>query len=491
MLNDNDNYKTFGVTTYVDFFNRLDLYQKRVNDDPTKDLNGDLPLLRGLSKFLFETDTLKSFVKNAVASIIGKGLSISPNPSIADPELKRRVISEIVSHFEEFSLRSHIDGQQDLSSIERAIVSSYMRDGDVLAKMCLDDDGEFKLDLIAADRIKTPSDDIIKKSRLKGVCILGVQVSPKGKILGYWVANDFAKDGFTFMPTFDKQGRFYSVLLSDPYNCDRLKSYRGLPIASHVLNKCSELLKLKTAEVQASIMKTKTYATINTSQVNDLANDLTGGTTPDVTDSLDVKRLLGVDTLILPKGTEHKLTSGKDISNPDIEKINKIFLVDIASAFNIPYNILLNCLEDSSYSTNQTMKMAAWEAGEIHRDYIAKNLLTPMYRLLLEYWIETGKIKSLRNYSLDVAKVDWIGKANFQLKSKDLFEAQALAVKTGQKSLIDVCAENGKNAYTILDERLDYIATLKRKLQEKGLSAEDLLLEDMTTKEVISPKETK
>ena len=457
----------FAITSYDDVWKRRNYY-KRVSDDPVTDLGTDLLVWRARSQFLHESNILVDSATNNFASlVIGKGLYASPKPK--DPSLTEIIRDE----FTEWSTTAHIDGQTDLASTLRAIVSAICRDGDVLVYLTADQLGKLKIDLIAGNRIESPPIDMLPKNR---DVYLGVQVF-KRYIEGYWVRNSFGDRGYTFFPAFDDQGRIKSVLLKNPGNGSRINSYRGKPILSSCLSTVDKLEQLMDAELKASILKTLQLGILKTKSVSDASKAI------NPLGNLSSQKIQDTTIISVPLGDDLTMHSGSENSNKDLPATVKLYLQQIASPYNVPYNVIYNCLEDSSYSTNSSIFLTAWANTEIWRSYLVHNLLKPIYLQLLESYTIDGTIES--GYNSDLWKVEFQGKPNLPIRSKDLFEANSVAIQTGQKSLIQICNESGLDAYSIIDDEINLALYRKQAMAEKGLTELDLIEVTQDPKETV------
>lgn len=450
----------FGVTVYDNTMWSYDQYIKKISDDPNNDLKCDLKIWRNDAKYLYEKNAIiKSAIQNFASFAIGKGIFCSPR---TDSVRLRKDLSEIYTNW---ASSCHVDGQQDLSMVLKQIVSAILMSGDVLVYVTYDIDSKMpKIDLIDSASIAEPS----KRDWPTGTdCTLGVQRDSNKKIQGYYI--EVEKGKFEYRPCFDKFGRFSAMLLKNPYNSGRPGSLRGTPITSTISEMVKQLRKLLDSELQANILKTKQTGILKTKFGADAAN---AGQV--IANSIKSQKIRDVGFFIIKDTDDLTMSSGQDISNPNITSLTKNYLQQIAAPFNLPYNILFNLFEDATYSTNQTFLQIAWDRTEIWRSYIIINLLEPIYRYIVESAISNGLTKSATTYTPDLAKVDFIGKSAVGVRPKDMVEAQDIAVKTGQKSIVQVCNENGQDAYSIMEEQIKFIAERKRLLQEYGVTEAEL-----------------
>lgn len=446
--------QTFAITDYADSWKRKNYY-KRVSDDPIKDLSRDLKVWRNQSQFLHESNVLvDSATTNFSNIVIGSGIFLAPKPNTGNKVQDKELADAIKSLWDDWAYSCHIDGQQDLSSVLRSLVAAIARDADVLVYITINSKGKLVLDLISGNRIESPTDKMIA---VGSSVQLGVQLKNR-EITGYWVKNDTSKAGFTYFPAFTEQGTISSVLLRNPSNTFRLNTYRGKPILSSCLSTVDKLEQLMDAELKASILKTLQVATYTAKDVR-----AAKGAT------LTSQKVDDTHIFHVPAGDDLKIQSGSEISNKDLPNTVKLYLQEIASPYNVPYNVLYNCLEDSSYSTNSSIFLTAWQNTEIWRTHLIRNLLKPVYQLLLQMWYSEGLL-TIGKYDPNTSKVEFHGKPNIPIKAKDIYDASATAIQTGQKSRIQLATEFGLDAYSIADDEANLDAYIKSKRESLGLN---------------------
>ena len=446
----------FAVTTWDDTSRRNQWY-KRVSEDPVSDLSTDLPRWRNRSQFLHLSNVLvDSATQNFANQVIGKGLFVNPKPT-------DDTLTDIIKEdWSDWSDACHIDGQTDLASFLRATVAAIVRDGDVLIYLTANKDGDLKLDILAATRIDTPPASLIPKGR---DVYLGVQVY-KRYIEGYWVKNSFGDGGFTFFPTFDKDGNIKAVLLKNPANTARINSYRGIPLLSSCLSNVDKLDRLMDAELKASLYKTNQVGIYKAKNVGDASKAM------NPLGSISAQKVGDTNIITIPNTDDLTLQNGSEVSNKELPATVKLYLQNIAAMYNVPFNVLYNALEDSSYSTNSAIFQIAWENTGIWRDYLIHNLLKPIYLIRLEALILSGAIKA--PFDRSIKTVQFVGKPNIPIRAKDIFDSQATAIQSGQRSLIQVCSEYGVDAKQVIDDEISLAVYRKKVMLANGLSEIDM-----------------
>lgn len=477
----------FAVTAYqASPWNNI--YRRRVSRDPVADLQTDLPLWRNTAKFLFQTvSEVFSSVTNSSSLIIGRGLKATPRITLNDRKASQAVRAALGDYWDGWASSAHIDGQQDLNSVLRAIVAAILRDGDVLVHLCLSEDDTLKIDLIDAERVQTPPPEMIPSGRK---VYLGVQTYRR-KVEGYWIASNVGdKDGFTFAPAFDENGVIHNVLLKNPGNSYLLNSYRGVPVIASIINTVDQLSKLKDAELQSSILKTKQVGIYSAQNLNIAKKALRGKTAADTpaktpaeetaaiaseVGNIPVSKVSETNILIIPAGDTLEMVKGGDVSNPQITALVNLYYRTIASVFGISSEVLFSILGDANYSSNIAMRQSAYENTSIWREYLSRNLLSPIYSILMQYAVSNGAIKGLKRWNKEVSGVEFIGAGQNAIKPKEVYDIYESSIKLGLKSHVQAANETGLDAYSILEEELNYQETERQMRIARGLEVLDAL----------------
>lgn len=428
-------------------------WMKVTADDPVVDLENDLPLWRNRSRFLcYNNPVAKAPIQNIGNLTIGAGIFPNPLIDVGDSRKNHEIISTIIKLYEEWASEAHIDGTTDISSVLRQIVSSIFRDGDVLAYITtVDDTSPFKIDLIDASRIETPPD---KKSNNN--IRIGVEISNRRVIKKYWVK---IPNGYKSFALKDRFGRILSILLKNPYMGDMINSYRGIPALAPCISTVEDLNAVLKDELRATKINRSKIGVVTTQGPN--VSDSVEAISDEIIGSIGYQKHGDLELLVMQNGDKLELHSGSDVSNPQVTNITKLYLKQIASVFNVPYNALYSDIDDNTYSTNQSILLEGWRSTEIIRKYLIQNLLKPLYKMNLERWIQEGKIPYIKEYTDELGMVQFNGRAINSVKSKDHTAGQLDAIAGNLKSVQMATLENGDDPWQILRDKIEYEKELK------------------------------
>lgn len=439
-------------------------YTKYISDDPVVDLEQDLPIWRNRSRYLcYNNPVAKAPIQNIATLTIGQGIFPNPTPKISDRKKKKQVREAILRLYQEWADNANLDGITDLSSTLRQIVAAIFRDGDVLVYLSTDDSGNFKIDLIDASRIETPKGN--KNSNIK----LGIEIK-KRTITKYWVKTNKGEKDYVGLNVRSSRGDILSILLKNPYNADMINSYRGIPALAPCLSTVEDLNSVLKDELRATKINRSKVGVVTTQGSNvsegveSLADEVVGG--------IGYQRHGDLELLVMQAGDKLDLHGGSDVSNPNIPNIVKLYLKQIASVFNVPYNALYSDIDDNTYSTNQSILLEGWKATLIIQKYLIQNLLKPLYKLNLEKWVLEGKIPGVTEYSEELADVQFNGRPNTSIKAKDTYEAQEIAIKAGLKSVQMAALENGDDPWQIMMDKIEYEEEMRDIQNQKNVSSQ-------------------
>lgn len=140
--------------------------------------------------------------------------------------------------FSEWSRFPDLTSLQPLSTLSGLVARSWFVDGECFARKTVGDSGRPRLQLIEAHRVKTP--ETLRDG--EGISIIdGVAVDGNGRPTGYWVTT---KPGESVLVPSDRM-----IHVFEP---NRIGQYRGIPIATSVLNDLHDLEDLQRYEMLAA-----------------------------------------------------------------------------------------------------------------------------------------------------------------------------------------------------------------------------------------------
>lgn len=278
--------------------------------------------------------------------------------------------------------------------------------GDCLCIIRVEDSGP-NIQVIDGEKISDPLDETGKEEGNR--IIQGVEINKRGEHVAFWVLTGDKQD-----PTLnllehkrveakDSAGNVLAWMIYGTKA--RIDHHRGIPVISSILEKTAKLDRF----VEASV--TKAEQTANVVYAFKHNAESTGENI--LTQKLMSKKNKGetLETAYEKSGrTARQLeqsTSGTvmnlvpdsdliSLSSPSETTFNEFFravFTSLCAAVDIPEEVALQKY-DQNYSSSRAA-INGWEhIAEIHRNKFAKSFYEPFYKIWLQYFIFTGKIKS-------------------------------------------------------------------------------------------------
>lgn len=424
----------YSVTDYQS--KKKAIWKSKLSSDILADLKKDrLNWSNALSYYSEASPIVKAIFTNFPVLVLGKGFKINP-------KIEKEVAETVKKLWDRWTSSCHINGQDDLFSILCQIIGEIIRNGDCLVYLTSDANEEIKIDIISSNKIENPPDALIPKGCKVN---LGVQVDSNKTISGYWVRQDSKETPYIYIPAFDEDGSFVSALIKSPISVGQIDSYRGISPLAASITTIERLEETHINELEATNFNRKIIGTYKTKprNIDDVESDLTSNL--QATEAGDIK------LFVMPETDSLEFKGTNDVSNPQIPELTKLLLQLIVAPLNISEPMLFCRLDDSSYSTNQSMKTIAFENTEPWRLHLIRNILKPILSILIENW----KAAKLIPENLDYTSIEFIGRNNITVRPKDYYDAQGQAINQGVKSLQQVCLENDTDAFSIISENAE------------------------------------
>lgn len=438
---------------------------QRVSDDPNTDMSTDIPLWRNRTRWLsYNSPLAKAPIQNVSTLTVGQGFCLNPRPDVENPE---KVIRNLFRLYDSWQNVVSIDGQTDGPSVLRQICTAMFRDGDILVSIVQDND-QFRLNLIDATKIQTPPKEYLGKD----LCYMGVVVKSK-VIKGYWVKSDSIKTPWKFYPCKSSTGSILNILLKNPLTSDITGTYRGIPVLAPCLSTIDDLRRLLQNELRASDSKTSVVGVMETERPASTGEDLSD----EIFEGMGYRKLDGIEMFSVPRGDKLTWTVGSDISNPEITNVYKLYLKQISSVFNIAYPALYADFDDNTYSTNQSILFESWKNTKIIQKYLINNLWKPLYDLNVQLWVAQGKIDGVTEYDPTLSDCSFHGLPNSFIKQKDQTDSTIKKIEAGLMSPQMAILEDGNNPWQVLDDNNEW-AWMSKKVKDPTTTEIDLQKND-------------
>lgn len=417
---------------------------------PDREIAGALPQLQARSIDLYRNNSLAYGVLDTIAQgVVGRG----PRPRFLSTQAES--LSKL---FAEWSTTAGWDGVSTWSEMCSAMVHASCLSGDVLVLWPDVGDGTGpRIDLVDAARIDTPSTHPECPT-----CRLGVGYDKYGRVLGYYVRKSEdpgvggERDDYSWFPL-TKNGRVNARLFKRPA-VGRPRQSRGLPLLTPAIHRLRDLDEHSRIELRRAAQASKVHTIVKTPDPKAISDAFENAEVTGESGSL--QELLGRSYGNTPDGSIMVLGLGEDATvstppqvNGGLGDYHESHLREIAGATGFPFEEVFKLYAKLNFSNARTIRLMAKAGYRNWRDKMEAGALTPTVALLVQYWWANGLLgripwsKDLLSVSWDWDEMEWVDPA------KEV-KANAEAIATGQKSIVDVCASQGKDARAIMAENL-------------------------------------
>jgi hypothetical protein len=312
---------------------------------------------------------------------------------------------------------SDYSGRQNLhAKASDAFKTAYLG-GDGLIVMRLEKTG-IKIQLIDGEQIETPFDDNGKGDKNK--IVQGVEVSPKGEHIAFWVKTDKNNNLADYERIKAKDSRGNIMVWMIYGGKHRVDHHRGIPQISSIMEKISKLdrfveASVSKAEKMADLVYTFEHDDSSTGE-NPIGNfgarKVANVTNEDNTfeesgrTAQALRQSTSGQVLNLPKGAKLKSTTNE--SEVNFDPFYKAIVRSLCASQDIPPEVANQMFEQSYSSSRAALNM--WEyVIDIIREYtIVEQFYKPINRYWCYYQYMTGVLDS-DGYDRAVATNDEMG----------------------------------------------------------------------------------
>lgn len=439
------------------------------DETPDAELARDLPRLRERCIDLVRNDPLAYGVVDKIAvSVVGTG------PRIRSLAKSQAVRERIESLLWDWSKRAGWDGVSSLARVCYGAVHASLMSGDVgILWPDVGDGTEPKIDLVDARRIASPTDSTPDASSSR----LGVGYDKYGRVVGLYIAKGEAssgnRDNFRWYPRI-KNGRINAHLFRRP-GIMRPRQSRATPMfapAALDLKDLREYRRTETRRAQAASKNTLAIETPDPKSISDAFENITleGDVSAD-----GIKELLGRSYGTMPDGNMIVLGMGEKatpIQPPPVNGGVGSYMDAMARAISgctgLPHEEAMSFYHGLNFSNARTIRLMAKTVYGVWRMFISDELLAPTVELLVRYWWATGALGRIP-WSADLVEHETHWDAQEYVDPVKETSANSEGMATGQKSIVEVCAERGRDWRQVLDENLQAEAYEMERRKALGL----------------------
>lgn len=444
------------------------------DETPDAELARDLPRLRERCIDLVRNDPLAYGVIDKIAvSVVGTGPRIR---SLAKSPEVRAKIDELSR---DWAKRAGWDGVSSLARVCYGLVHASLMSGDVgILWPDVGDGTEPRVDLVDARRIASPSEATNEAASSR----LGVGYDKYGRVTGLYIAkgekNTGSREDFRWYPR-EKNGRINAHLFRRP-GIMRPRQSRATPMfapAALDIKDLREYRRTETRRAGAASKHTLAIETPDPKAVTDAFENLAleGDTNAD-----GIKELLGRSYGTMPDGNMIVLGMGEKATALQPPPVNggvggymDAMARAISGCTGLPHEEAMSYYHGLNFSNARTIRLMAKTVYGVWRMLIADEMLAPTHALLVRYWWSTGALGRIP-WSVDLTAHESHWDAQEYVDPVKETSANADGMATGQKSIVEVCAERGRDWRQVMDENLQAEAYEMERRKALGLPAREV-----------------
>ncbi len=406
---------------------------------PQEDIDLNLNLLRQRSRDLaMNAPIAVSALKTNRTNVVGAGLKLKCKIDFKYLGLTQEQTDEWEKNVErEFGLWADENwcdatGMNNFYEIQQLALKSWLENGDGWAVIKNEKPTPWmpyglRIHLIEADRISTPQTQFRLKTSFyndpysligqadNGNYIYnGVEVDLSGKIIAYWICNQYPNSNLKGMRKKWERVETRSSVTGNPnilqlMESERCEQYRGVPYLAPVIEALKQITRYTEAELTAAVVTAFFTAFI---KQNSPSNELP------FMDSIGEEERVDdedPDSYEMGAGTVNVLGPGEDVVIADpkrpasgFESFVTSITRYIGAALEVPYELLTKSFM-ASYSASRAALLEAWKAFRMRRTWFANDFTQPIYKLWLSEAVARGKVSAPGFFNDPSIKKAWCG----------------------------------------------------------------------------------
>ena len=398
------------------------------------DTIGDLQTLRARSRDLARNSALGAgAIETPVLNMIGPGLRLNTRPNRLMLGLEEEAAQEWQMRTEFLWQAScdglDITGEQTFGELTALALMSKLASGDVFVyrrqELRPGDLCGLKVQMIEADRCRTPDELKGKEATSEGRLVAGIERDRNGRAVAYHFADrhplELGGRGRVKYARVRAVGRNTGMKqVLHLFDRKRPGTTRGVPFLHAVIEPLKQLERFTEAELMAAVVASYFTIFVKTEAGEGFANESMG--TDDGEDGVESPSR----DLELGQGIIADLQPGEDVTAPQPGRPSTTFggfveamATQIGVGLNMPAEVILKQFK-ASYSASRAALLEAWRFYKTGRASIAKHFCQPIYEWWLFEMVARGTIEAPGFFDDPVARAawsrtEWIGPPQGQL----------------------------------------------------------------------------
>ena len=405
------------------------------------ELQGKLPILRDRSRDLERNNEwVKGFLRSLENNTLGeRGISLQVRSKELNGNLDEVANSKIEAAWKRWGKvgQCEITGKHSFCDVQRLVLRSIARDGEVMIRMIRESSG-LKLQVLEADLL----DDSYNDRASNGNEIrFGVEFNAYRRPVAYHMLGNHPGDS-QFNADFKRRVRITADEILHPFRVERPEQSRGIPWLVSSMNR----LRMLDGYAEAELVAARTSAA--------KMGFFTKSTPEGWSGEIDDDGNLPVDA---SPGTIEELPAGVDFKSWDSNHPNsgygdfvKSCLRGVATSLGISYNSLSSDLEGVNYSSIRAGLLEEREVWKAIQRFMIEHILEKIFESWLEIELLSGRLGLPYDKFFKFNAPEFRGRRWAWVDPKKDMEAAVLAMKYRIKPLRDIIAEGGGDVMDVL-----------------------------------------
>ncbi len=427
------------------------------------ELHRSLSALRARSRDLANNNMYaKGFLSECKSNIVGShGVSFQSKATEKNGDMDVFANKLIEQAWKRYSKKGHFEvtGQYSRADVERLIIESVARDGEVLIRVVgnYSNSDRFAIQLIEADHLDHELNKNIKNgNRIR----MGVELNRWGKPVAYHMLITHPGESFT-ATTIKRHERVPAnqiIHIKLPY---RIGATRAIPWLHAAMVGLRDLGGYR----EAAIVAARVGASKMGFYVEDGAEEYVGDATEE--DGTLISEAEPAHFEKLPAGVRLE-TWDPEYPHSNFDSFNKTILRGISTALGVQYFKLGNDLENVNFSSTRVGLLSERDMWMALQQW----LIESFHEQIFPFWLETQIVRA--HIKLPLQKLDkflapsWMGRRWQWVDPAKEVKSQVDSIQQNIKSVSETIRESGRDP----DEVFDEIA--KEKARFKALDIEPI-----------------
>ena len=438
------NYGDQGASKRKNVFKRWNPRIKSADEDIGK--HKDTLAARSRALIMGDAPLALGAVRKIRTNVVGMGLKLKSTIDADMIGLSSDEKEELERHIERVwelwaeSTQCDMVRTSNFYELQSVALLSSLIDGDCFAllpfKQRPGEMFDLKVQLIESERCKNPTSADREKNIMNGV-----EIGENGEVVAYHFANPRTpSEPYEKVQRVDaygeKTGRRNVLVLMEK---ERIGQRRGIPLLAPVMESLKQLGRYTHAELTAAVVSAM-FTVFIENKVQETVGNGFNGPAQSQASAQNTGAKEESSNLALGNGLVVELDAGQTAkeSNPNrpntaFEGFVRAMCMQIGSALEIPYEVLLNSF-NSSYSASRAALLEVWKMYKMRRSWFIDDFCNPIFREFMDEAVAKGFINApgyFENPLIRKAylKCEWYGPTQGQLNPLQELNAAVMRIE--------------------------------------------------------------